>query len=988
MNMRFAPFRHVLRMCAVTALALSVAGMAGAQSPAVRIHSDISSSQMTALRGSLLPLANAQHDIGRVPASTKLLDMTISFSLSPAQQADLQALLQAQQDPNSPQYHQWLTPEQYGARFGMADADIEQVENWLQQQGFTVNSVNRARNAIHFSGTAGQVEQAFATEMHYYQYGQEKHFAPSTALSLPAAIAPVVLGIQGLNDFRPRPMHIRGSAVSAKPQYTYCTSSTCSTANQGVLFAPGDIKTAYDINPLLSAGNNGAGQVIAIMGQSAITTSDITNFQAAAGLAQKAPIMTLVPNTGSAEEVAGDESESDLDVEWSGAIATGATINFVYTGNSTSASNNGVFSSYQYAVDNQIGNIISLSYGSCETEMAGTDYSTYEQVGAEAAAQGQTVVAASGDQGATACYGYEPDGLSTAQADALVVNYPASSAYVTGVGGTEITAANDAVGTYWLSASSSSSSIVVNSATQYIPEVAWNDDALSAVSGCNTTTNPYECVSASGGGISTLSTSQPSWQTAYFTATGEANPSSGHRLVPDVALYASPNYPGYLYCTSDQSAWSQGQEGSCGNNEFYDPVSEYFTVAGGTSFAAPIFAGMLAIVNQDKGYASGQGLANSELYSLAANSATYAAAFHDVTSGNNECTESLSYCPSSSGYSAGVGYDMVTGLGSVDLNNLATAYSTSTSTLVGTTTTITASNSSPNVNTADTFTVTVSANSGTVVPAGVVSVSIDGGAATSYNLTTSGTAATTSFSYTFTTAGAHTLAATYAATTTFAASTGTLTVNAQGVSSGKGTFSMGFSPSTLTVAQGSQGTETLTVTPASGYTGTVVLNYDTSNDTALANLCLFAASGFDSNGNMDVTGTAAVTGQITVDTNASDCADTTGAVQPRRLILHHIKNSTMARNTPPAKKSQLPAGIALGGLLLAGFLGRGSRKLRALACVLAFAAVSFGMSACGGGVTTTTLSNPPKGTYTITFSGADSVTTSITSSASFTLTIN
>lgn len=974
-----------LQVCGlVSACALAITALT-AQTPAPRIRSEITSGEMTPLAGSQNPLAQTRFDAGRVPADVRLNGMTIFFNRSAQQEADLQALIQAQQNPTSPQYHKWLTPDEFAARFGMAQSDIEKVQTWLQQQGFAIDSVNRSHNAIHFSGSTGQAELAFSTEIHYYNVGGKKHFAPSEALSVPTAIAPVVTAIRNLDDFRPKPMHIHGRSVSAKPQYTYCSDQSCSTANQVVLFAPGDIKTTYDINPLINAGDTGSGQTIAIMGQSAIETSDITNFQDAAGLTEKAPTMTLVPNTGtSTVEADGDEGESDLDVEWSGAIATGASINFVYTGNN---SNSGVFDSYSYAVDEQIGNIISMSYGDCETDLGQSGWSAMEAVGEQASAQGQTVIAASGDSGSTACYGYT--NLTTAQQDALTVNYPASSAYVTGVGGTGISATDDAVGTYWTSAASSSTGILLNSATQWIPEIAWNDNSLSAVSGCNSN-GTFDCLNASGGGISSF-TSQPSWQTSYFTATGESNPSSNHRLVPDVALYASPNYPGYLYCSSDQTDWGQGQEGSCGNSEFYDPTSEEFTVAGGTSFAAPIFAGEVAILNQVKGYTTGQGEINSTLYSLASNSSTYAAAFHDVTSGNNQCTEGSAYCPSNGGYSAGTGYDMVTGLGSMDLNALATPWPASTSTAVGTTTTVTAANSSPTVGTGDTITVTVSANSGTAAPDGTVNVSIDGGTSTSYTLTTSGSAASASFSYTFTTAGSHSISATYEPTDSadFGSSTGTLTVTAQGTSSGKGSFAMGMTPSTLTVSQGTQGNESLTVTPSGGYTGTVNLTYTTSNDSALANLCVFSGTNLNSNGSITVSSSAAATGTITFDTNAADCVNTTGAAVGRGLhLVPHAGVSGKASNNVPKKGNPIPAGVAFAGLLVAGFLGRSSRKLRQLACVIALASLGLVLTACGSSVSGSTVSNPAKGTYTITFSGVDSTNSAITAQSSFSLVID
>ncbi len=979
------------QLLALAAVCVLAAGSLQAQSPAVRIQAEVNNYEFAKIPGSQHPLAQPRFDAGRMPAATKLEGITLIFSRSAAQEAALKALIQAQQTPGSPGYHKWLKPDEFAARFGMAQEDIDKVEAWLQQEGFTIDSVSRSNNAIHFTGTVAQVEQAFDTEMHYYNVDGKKHFAPSTALSVPAAIAPVVTTIRNLDDFRPKPMHIRSKkAVNAKPAYTFIGENN----TQYALFAPGDIKVAYDINPLISAGDTGTGQTIAIMGQSAIQTTDITNFQDAAGLPANPLNQILVPNSGSSTVYAdGDEGESDLDLEWSGAIATGATIDFVYTGSNP---NYDVFNSYEYAVEEDLAPIISISYGDCETDLGQSNYTAFEAYGEQAVSQGQTVFAASGDSGATGCYGYTD--LTTSQQDAVAVNYPASSEYVTGVGGTEITSANatpSSSNPYWQEVpSDSTTGIILTSANEYIPEIAWNDDSLSAVSGCeDAAEDEYDCLSASGGGISTLSPSQPTWQSTYFSTTGESNPSSSHRLVPDVALYASPNYPGYLFCTSDESDWAEGQEASCGDGEFYDDITDYFTVAGGTSFASPIFAGMTAILNQAKNYTTGQGLLNTQLYSLAANSTTYAAAFHDVTSGNNECTEGSSVCPSSSGYSAGTGYDMVTGLGSVDLNALVTAWPESSSTAIGTTTTISATNTSPTVNVSDDFTITVAAASGTTAPAGTVNVSINGGTATSYTLTASTTtaASTATFSNTFTTAGTYTITATFEPTdsTAFSSSTGTTSVTVQGTSTGTGTIAASVTPSTLTVAQGNSGTETVTITPSNGYTGTVLLGLDFgSSDTTLGNLC-YEWSTQSSSGDGEIVISqlnTAETGTLTLDTNASDCASSDAVkrtgMQPLRLLLN---KHTTARNHKP---NIIPEGIAFAGLLMIGFFGRRSRKLRGLVAVLLLATVGMAISACGSSTTGTGTSDPPKGTYTGTISAQDSVTSSITSSTTFSFVID
>ena len=958
--------------CGWVAACMMLATSIGAQTLAPRINSEITSSETSALKGSLHPLAQAQFDAGPVPADTKLNGISILFKRTAAQDADLQALVAAQQNPSSPQYHQWLTPDQFAARFGMAQADLDSIQSWLQQQGFSIDSLARSKNAIRFSGTVGQVNSAFSTQMHYYKVNGVQHFAASTVLSVPAAIAPTVLAIRNLDDFRPVSHEVVNRNLRPAPNFT-------SSESGNVYFAPGDIATAYNIKPAYSGGYNGAGQSIAIVGQSAIQLSDIENFQTAAGLTVKAPNLVLVPGSGSSTVYAdGDESESDLDLEWSGATAPGADISFVYVGSNLNYS---TFDALQYAIDEKIAQIVSTSYGECEAYLSGSTLASgsalepgLESAFQQAAAQGQTILAASGDSGSTDCFiGAGAGNPPLSEQEALGVDYPASSAYVTGIGGTEVSQANAAYlkagDGYWEAQSSSDE---VSSALQYIPEVAWNEDLAN----CGQT----NCLSASGGGASALF-AKPSWQTGV-----PGIPNDGKRDVPDIAVYASPDLPGYLVCSSDQSVWNSGQVSSCSSG-FRDSSTGLLTVLGGTSFGGPIYAGVVAIINQEKNYTTGQGLINPTLYTLAANSTTYASAFHDITSGNNDCTAGAGFCSSTAGFSAGTGYDQVTGLGSINVNNLATAWTASTGPLrTSTTTTITASNTAPLVNASDNFTISVTSASGT--PTGSVTLTVDSNAPITETLAANGTYVYTT---SFTTTGAHTIVAAYAGNSTYAASTGTVTINVGAVSSGTGTISLAASPTTLSVAQGATGTETITVTPAGGYTGTVLLAFDTSNDTALQNLCYeFTNMNSSGEGTVTVAGTAAAATQLTLFTNASQCA-ATGAqrgsgIQPFRA-LRGSGNSARNTGTNTAPRGPVPLGVAFAGLLLAGFLGRYARRFRSLAALIALAAVGLAMTACGGGVVSTALTNPPAGTYTITVTGQDSATASVSASTQFTFTI-
>jgi hypothetical protein len=397
-------------------------------------------------------------------------------------------------------------------------------------------------------------------------------------------------------------------------------------------------------------------------------------------------------------------------------------------------------------------------------------------------------------------------------------------------------------------------------------------------------------LSASGGGTSTL-VNRPSWQSGV-----PGIPSGSMRLVPDISLYSSPQNPGYLYCTSDVTNWAPAsgaqpaQQASC-NSGFRDSSTNYLTVAGGTSFAAPIFAGMLALINQKAGYVDGQGLINPTLYKLAADSATYASAFHDITQGNNNCTAGTSFCSATTGFSAGTGYDEVTGLGSVDLSNLASKWptnATSSAGLIATTTTVTPANVNPTVNVADTFTITVAEASGSGTPTGTVTLKIDGGTdCGGLGITTCGGTTLTNqalsangtltYSATFTTTGTHSILAQYSGDTTHSRSTGVGSVTIGTPSSGKGSFAL--AATNVTESQGSSAASTITITPASGYTGTVLLSFSTSNNNALSNLCYsFTTTSTSGQGSVVVSGVAPTTTQLTFDTKALDCPGATGIV--------------------------------------------------------------------------------------------------------------
>lgn len=616
-----------------------------------RILSPVDSTQVSTVRGTAHPLARASFDQGRTDP-TRQITAAITFRLSAAQQADMNLLLQQLQDPKSPNFHKWLTPEQYAARFGMTNGDLAKVSSWLQSQGLVVVGTSRGHNEISFSGSIGQMEYALKTELHNYVINGEHHFANATNVSFPAAFSSQVLGVRGLNDFYPKPR------VHPLPRFTSNLSG-----NHFVI--PGDFATIYDI-PATCGGNNcdGTGVTIAVIGQTTISTADLDAFRAASGLPLTSGsnfIQTLVPSTGAGTLCSGDEGEADLDLEWSEGVASKATINYVFAGlgsgtcNSRSAN---VFDALQYAIDQNIGRVISISYGNCEANLGTAFVLTMQQWAQMANVQGQTISGPSGDSGGADCEGPS----ATVATHGLGVDVPAAIPEVTGVGGSEFSGdagacANSTCGAggapatqFWSGATTLNSGAT---ALQYIPEKTWNDSGPGTL--------------AAGGGGASIVFSKPSWQS------GSGVPADGVRDVPDISLNASNTHDPYLICSGG------GSPPTC-TNGFRDSNNN-FSAVGGTSAGAPTFAGVLALLNQASG-ANGLGNVNPMLYSLAAGSGNV---FHDIATGDNKvpCTSGTKNCPAgtaSIGFSAGPGYDQVTGLGSLDIKNLITAWLAATPT--------------------------------------------------------------------------------------------------------------------------------------------------------------------------------------------------------------------------------------------------------------------------------------------------------------------
>jgi subtilase family serine protease len=787
------------------ALSLSSSLCLAAQSD--RIAGAIDSSQRVAVQGNVHGLAQSRFDIGRADGGKMMYGVTLAFRPSAAQQQALATLLAQQQDQASPNFHKWLTPAQFAAQFGMTQADIGQIVGWLESQGLTVTSVANSRNQISFQGTVAQIEAAFSTEIHDYLIEGEIHFANAINPSVPAAFASAVSSIGHLHNFQPK-AHSVVHAVSSSQTDPHFTSAI--SGNHYV--APGDFATIYGVDGLYNAGNDGTGQKIVLTGQSVINLADVANFRSAAGLSANVPTLLLVPGTGASTRCSGDEGESDLDVEWSGGVAKNASITLVYAGlasGDTCANRQfGAFDALQYAIDQNLAPIISNSYGNCESALFGIPLAQAQTMQGwiqQANSQGQTVMSASGDSGAADC-----DYQVSSAKDGFAVDIPAAIPEVTAMGGTEFD--GDAEGgtpvngnvpatQYWSGTTGGTDTI--SSALSYIPEMGWNDTANANNSGGD--------LLASGGGAS-IFFAKPTWQT------GTGVPNDNKRDVPDLALNASPIHDPYLFCSEDGSNGTI--QASC-TSGFRTGTGGDLTAVGGTSAAAPTFAGILALIEQYLVSGSfqttpGVGNANPNLYYIATNNPT---AMNDVTVGSNvvPCTEGSIGCPSVApfqfGFEAGAGYDQVTGLGSVNGNTLATAwgelFTPSTTSISPSTTAIFEGNN-----------VTLSA---TVTPAATTgSVSFY----TSASTTALGTVTLTNGSASLTTAalptGTNSVVGTYhginAASTSAAVN---ITVTPP--------YSLAAVPPSLTVAAGSSAATTITITPTAGFTGTVTFTNSTAS---------------------------------------------------------------------------------------------------------------------------------------------------------------
>ena len=751
--------------------------------PASRVTRPIDETQRVSLHGSRSPLAQAIQDQGAVASDFPAGHMILMLQRSAAQEAGLQQFLGAVQNSASPQYHQYLTPVQFGQTYGVSDADLAAVSGWLVGRGFKIDRVGSGRTEIQFSGTAGQVQASFHTGIHSYVAGGEQHYANASDPEIPASLSPVVSGVI-LNNFGPQPMYHGGDKATldrvshaATPLYNLPSPNYDGCLN-GYCFAvtPGDFATIYDTKPLLSSGIDGTGVTIGIVGVSNIDTSIVQRYRQNFLPAYSA---TNLPNVIIDGVDPGTENqdyavEAYVDVEMAGSVAPNATVNFYAAANSYVSSGLGL--AIARALDDNQVSILSVSFGECEAFLGATYNQFYAGLFEQAAAQGITVLVSSGDTGSASCDPpYAVSIIGPAQAvSGLFVSGLASTPYDVAVGGTDFyypaNATLNTLESYWNSPTSSNpnNNADWSSAKSYIPEKPWNlsDPVLDQVnysdqgfvgggggaSSCITYTGYVDSGSTANQALCGGGYPKPTWQSGFGNDTV--------RDLPDVSLFGSDasNYSFTAICAF---------EADCAvPNGGPNSVSAPLEVAeiGGTSVSAPSMAGIMALVVQKT--KTRQGQANNVLYPLSKQTPS---AFHDIAVGTNtvDCAAGSPDCGSNgylTGYNATVGYDLATGLGSIDAAVLVNHWSNITQ--AATTTTLSITPASAAHGTALSFTVNVTGG-----PSGGDIVVLDTSTTVQNGYVNTCSAFPCTFTYAGLPGGSYQVSARYAGSVTYASST-------------------------------------------------------------------------------------------------------------------------------------------------------------------------------------------------------------------------
>jgi trimeric autotransporter adhesin len=814
------------------ALALFGSAAAAAQTPKPRIASHIDESVRVTLPGSVPHEAAIEFDEGEAPASATLVHVRLTLERSPEQKAALERLLDELIDPASPNYHRWLTPDEFGARFGAAHADVEAIRDWLEAEGFTVAAIPKSRMSVEFSGTVDRIEEVFHTSIHAFQRGNEKFLANVSDPSIPAALAPAIAGIVDMNTipvendmvlgprgtYDPATGRMAPAAGQDHPRPEYTGSFDGSPF---LYITPADASTMYntpnkDLNANFSGGTSydGKGVTIGIIGDAELTsaeTTPIVNWRKLFLPSRYAFPLTITNVDGATSTNSLDEAF--LDIETAGGIAPGASLHFYTSADS-------LLPAMQQAIDDNTVDILNVSFGICEFNAGNQENETILGDWQQAAAEGITVTVSAGDTGSARCDQNDSDRA----VNGLAVNAYGSTPYNIVVGGTDTYGLVKDFSEYVDPESSNGAKSYYRTVLAPIPEATWNDsqDNADAVPGPISTAVVYQyTIGAGGGGASSCATQssagkctggypKPSWQA------GAGVPIDRVRDLPDVSLMSGPGYDNaaWLVCSTDL--------GSCA----VEPGGQIsFRGVGGTSAAAPTFAGILALLEQKTGGRLGQE-AGKNLYAEFNNFGSRV--FHDITLGNNappcyaptpvfpspDCVKNSEGYYLESAYNAGAGYDRATGLGSVNATNLI-AYWGAAAPLAAT---VTVKPADAIIFRGDALAVTVTVVGKSGTPTGTVK--LVGGGFISATRTLVGGKATFEIPASELAVGIDTLTATYSGDTKFGGTTGSAKVTVKQL-----TPTVTVTPATTTVSQAKTLKVNVKVAASAGApTGTVTLS--------------------------------------------------------------------------------------------------------------------------------------------------------------------
>ena len=672
--------RHFFFASCLLVISQAAISVCRAQTAVPRVTDRIVETSRFVLRGNILPTSRLGADVGPVDPSARADRMQLVLKRGSDQEAALRSFLDSVQDPGSPNFRNFITPEQFGARFGVSEVDLKKITGWLEGHGFQVAGVKKGRTAVEFSGTVGLLQEAFQTSIHVYKMNGVQHWANATAPSIPAALSSVVAGIASLNDIKPRPMALRGPQGEwSETAHRIVPNLTGSINNKSYLFVtPGDAATIYNaphsLNTRIAPTQtqyDGTGVTIGVVGDVYPDLTGTMYYRSLFGL--PSGHLTLVRDGDWTFNPLADQTEAMLDSEVSGGLAPGANIIFYAAGNT--AFQSGVMLAIDRAIDDNNVGILSVSYGECEADLGAAGNLQILHAWEQAAAQGISVIVSSGDAGSAGCDNFNTQQSATG---GLAVSGLASTPFNVAVGGTDFDVLQSGFSTYV----SSTNTANYTSALKYIPEKPWNDSTSSNGDLSSNTplknSNGQTNIVAGGGGVSALGGvdsagnsipySKPQWQ-QNFSASNQ----DSVRDLPDVSLLAGNG----LY----RALWAVCEPNQCTGGSQWT-----ISGVGGTSASAPAFAGMLALVNQKIGASTRLGQPNWILYRLAQSAPSV---FHQVTSGNIAvyCLAGSRNCNSNSflsGYNAGNNYNLATGLGSVDasamVNNWSSIALTSTTT--------------------------------------------------------------------------------------------------------------------------------------------------------------------------------------------------------------------------------------------------------------------------------------------------------------------